>query len=157
MENDLKVIQPFYPMDLNDVFKYDEKSNTYVSNYGESDDKSSYTMKCTLSLGYAKKLVKDGFLKELKNINKLELCKDCSDNSEARAQYYQKKYVDLRQEIDTLHTKYVKAIANPNNDNEPKCLQVEQETVLKNLEKVTRHLLEFGDNESKKSNNEEQR
>lgn len=142
MKNDLKVVTQFFPMDLGDMFKYDDKSDSYTCNYSQNSDDSSYNLSYTISCDLAKRLLEQGFLVEVKNNNADEAA--VKDNSEARAKYYQQKYVNLREHIDKLHTKYVKAIANPNNGDQPKCLQVEQETVLKNLEKLTKHLLEYG-------------
>lgn len=141
MKNDLKVIQPFLQFVPGDVLKYDEKINAYAYSSTEEVHKTGngsflWNNTCTISMNYISYLIKEGYLKE-------EDCDKIVDNCEARVKYYQNKYNALIAEIKKQHDKYSEALKNPNNEDQPKCLQVEQETVLKNLEKITKHFLDF--------------
>lgn len=126
MKNDLKVIKPFEFLSVGDILKYNKENDNYVY-------RNKY---CTYmaNIEYAITLVKNGYLKEVDN---------SIPTYEDIAKLYIDKYNALYEEISTYHTKYVKALENPNNNDQPKCLQVEQETVLKNLEKITKHFLDF--------------
>lgn len=155
---DLIVNKPFFVLNVGDHFVYDEKSNSYISRYAEStDDYCSYSSVYTISVEYACKLIKDGFLveavdkqqaadnKKFKEMNEqiLSLTEQVKELEESAHKYKEMvdRYDKMIVTIDTLNKKYERAIANPNNENLPKCLQVEQETVLKNLRKLTNHLL----------------
>lgn len=128
----LKVIKPFFVMEVGDTFEYDADSKQYKSVYNEehnsSDDKnsavvSSYNSVYTISDDYAKMLVDNGYLEEIK---------PNADN----------KFVNIFDEIDHLLIQYntdLNILLN-SDDDIPQCLKVEKETVLRNMIKLLDHL-----------------
>ena len=75
MSKVLKVIKPFFVLDKDDTLELSQDGTTYSSVYKEqtsqSDDASSniqstYTSEYTISVDYAKMLIEEGFLEEVK-------------------------------------------------------------------------------------------
>lgn len=128
----LRVIDPFFVMDLGDTFEYDENSNMYVSKHKEEfykvdDDsineiKSSYNSEFQISVEYANSLIEDGFLEPV------------NENKEG--------FVNIFDEINNLLDKYKKELDTLEADTVklPACLKVERETVLTNLITLLEHL-----------------
>lgn len=126
----LKVIKPFYVLEEGDTLELSKDGSTYTSVYNEehhedSDDNStvtsSYSSVYSISTAYAKTLVENGYLEEVKE---------------------QKDFVNIFDEIDRLLTKYyddLNDLLYGKND-DPKCMQVEKETVLQNMIKLLEHL-----------------
>lgn len=126
----LKVIKPFYVLEEGDTLELSNDGSTYSSVYNEehhedSDDNStvtsSYSSVYSISTAYAKTLVKSGYLEEVKE---------------------QKDFVNIFDEIDRLLTKYYDDLNGVlyGKSEDPKCMQVEKETVLQNMIKLLEHL-----------------
>lgn len=128
----LKVIDPFFVMEINDTFVYSDKENVYVSEHHEEFHKndasnslnSSYKSTFCISPDYAAELIKDGYLEEV------------NETKEER------KFVNVFDEIQKLIDKYNTELENLPEDtkNLPECVRVEKTTVLKNLLKVLNYL-----------------
>ena len=129
----LKVIKPFFVMEVGDTFEFDDKTNQYKSVYSEehngADDKcntvtSSYNSVYTISEDYAKMLIDNGYLSEV--------TQKTSD----------KKFINIFDEINNLYIQYTEDLAELLNtkDDIPQCLKVEKETVLRNMIKLLEHL-----------------
>lgn len=130
----LRVIDPFFVMELGDVFEFDSESNMYTSVHKEDffklDDestneiKSSYNSEFSISPEYAKTLIEDGYLEE-------------ADDSSSKS-----TFVNIFDEIDTLLAKYHNSIDTIEKDTAglPACVKVERETVLTNLCTLLEHL-----------------
>lgn len=128
----LRVIEPFFVMELGDTFEYSDDSKMYVSRHKEefykmnSDDindiKSSYNSEFQISAEYAQSLIEEGYLEEV------------SEN--------EKPFVNIFDEIDTLLEKYKKGLKTLEEDmaDLPACVKVERETVLNNLVTLLEHL-----------------
>lgn len=133
MTKTLKVIKPFFVMEVGDIFERTD-DNSYVSCVnneftlandmfdGNNDFRSTYNSRFEISEDYAKALIQLGHLEEIKD-------KDSSfvnvfDEIEKLAKTYD-------DELDTLDKDY---------ENAPACLKVEKETVLRNILKVLEHL-----------------
>lgn len=136
MSKVLKVIKPFFVLDKDDTLELSQDGTTYSSVYKEqtsqSDDASSniqstYTSEYTISVDYAKLLIEEGFLEEVK---KSEPVVDKRD------------FVNVFEEIDMLIEDYTEALNNIDDEmaNMPACLKVERKTVLDNLLTVLTHL-----------------
>lgn len=136
MSKVLKVIKPFFVLDKDDTLELSQDGTTYSSVYKEqtsqSDDASSniqstYTSEYTISVDYAKMLIEEGFLEEVK---KSEPVVDKRD------------FVNVFEEIDMLIEDYTEALNNIDNEmaNMPACLKVERKTVLDNLLTLLTHL-----------------
>ena len=133
MSKILKVIEPFFMLDLNDTLELTEDGKFYVANRDEefrsnnedSDVMSSYKSEFCISVKWAKQLIEDGFLEEV------EPEKPKKQN-----------FVNVFDEIDSMLNKYENELANINSDmkDDPECLRVEKTTVLKNIIKVLNHL-----------------
>ncbi len=130
----LKVIKPFFVMEVGDTFEYDNNTNDYKSVYNEEHNSSneenstvvsSYNSVYTISEDYAKMLVDNGYLEEVK-------MNATSD----------KQFVNIFDEIDNLLVKYNSDLSTllTSNDDTPQCLKVEKETVLRNMVKLLEHL-----------------
>lgn len=129
----LKVIKPFFVMEVGDTFEYDADTKQYKSVYNEEHNSSneenstvvsSYNSVYTISEDYAKMLLENGYLKELKMENTA------------------KQFVNIFDEIDNLLNRYnedLKTLLNTDDDT-PQCLKVEKETVLRNMIKLLQHL-----------------
>ena len=132
MTKTLRVIDPFFVMDLGDTFEWNEDVKMYVSKHneefykvgGDSIDevKSSYNSEFQISEEYAKTLVDEGYLEEVdkKTTN----------------------FVNIFDEIDTLLEKYKNelTIVDKTTAELPACVKVEREAVLTNLVTLLEHL-----------------
>ena len=128
----LRVIDPFFVMDLGDTFEYDEDAKMYVSKHKEDfykmDDssineiKSSYNSEFRISEDYAKTLIEDGYLEE------------SEDNKST--------FVNVFDEINNLLDKYKNGLETLEKDTVglPACVKVERESVLTNLVTLLEHL-----------------
>lgn len=134
MSKILKVKKPFFVMEVDDTFELSEDGTEYVSSFNmernEGNDDSSivtstYTSRYAISKEYAQKLVEDGFLEEVK-----------------ATAVYDKKFVNVFDEIDSLIKEYTTDLRNLDSDmaQEPACLKVERETVLRNMLEVLNYL-----------------
>ena len=136
MAKTLRVIDPFFIMEVGDTFDFDPETNMYVSHHKEEfykmDDrdsneiKSSYSSEFQISPEYANNLVEDGYLENA----------DEDNNSKKST------FVNIFDEIDNLLSKYKRDLDNINEDtmNLPICVKVERETVLNNLCTLLEHL-----------------
>lgn len=127
----LKVIKPFFVMEVGDTFEYDAETNQYKSVYNEEHNSSNedsstivstYNSVYTISEDYAKLLIEGGYIEEVKTENK--------------------QFVNIFDEIGRLIVKYSEDLNELINSTEdtPQCLKVEKETVLRNMIKLLRHL-----------------
>lgn len=130
----LKVIKPFFVMEVGDTFEYDNNTDQYKSVYNVENNSSndnnstvmsSYSSVYTISAEYAKILVGQGYLEQV-------------DENTTKS----KKFVNIFDEIDNLINAYNKDLAEAlrSDDNTPQCLKVEKETVLRNMIKLLEHL-----------------
>lgn len=134
MTKTLRVIDPFFVMDLGDTFELSENGKMYVSKHKEefykmdSDNideiKSSYNSEFQISPEYAKTLIDDGYLEEVRETEKTT------------------PFVNVFDEIDTLLDKYKKGLNSLEEDTIglPACVKVERESVLTNLVTLLEHL-----------------
>ncbi len=135
MAKTLKVIDPFFVMEVGDTFEWNDDENMYTANHSEefhkSDDsdseiRSMYNSNFMISADYAKELIADGYLEEMVSEPK-------------------KVFMNVFDEINRLIEKYEDEKANLNEDmaNMPECLKVERATVLNNILSVLCHLKEL--------------
>lgn len=129
----LRVIDPFFVMEIGDTFEYSEESKMYVSKHKEefykmdSEDvnevKSSYNAEFQISTEYAQSLIKDGYLEEV-----------IEDEKPA--------FVNIFDEINTLLDRYKSGLETLEKDTIglPACVKVERESVLTNLVTLLEHL-----------------
>ena len=128
----LKVIKPFYVMEVDDTFELSQDGNVYSSVFSEVFDnqtdngvttKATYTSDYTISKEYAKQLIEQGYLAEV-------------------APKEEKPFVNVFDEIDTLIAKYTEDLNNLSNikGEIPDVIKLENTTVLLNLIKVLNHL-----------------
>lgn len=130
----LKVIKPFFVMEVGDTFEYNDETKEYKSVYNEEHNSSneenstvvsSYNSVYTISKDYAKMLVENGYLEEvMQNTNN------------------DKQFVNIFDEIEHLLIQYntdLNILLNSDDDT-PQCLKVEKETVLRNMIKLLKHL-----------------
>lgn len=133
MSKILKVVKPFFVMEIGDTFELSQDGAGYTSAVNiqrhETDDTtsavySSYTSNYTISLDYAKMLVADGYLAEVRTPEKAA------------------PFVNIFDEIDTMLEAYKEDLENLDEEmaNEPACLKIEKETVLRNLITALEHL-----------------
>ena len=128
----LRVIEPFFDMDVDDTFVLSDDAKFYVfekneefhTNSSETEDLTS-SLKSTfkISIKWAKQLVDDGYLEEV--------------NEKANA-----KFVNVFDEIEKLLNAYqeeLKLIPETMKES-PECLKVERTTVLMNMIKVLSYL-----------------
>lgn len=130
----LRVVNPFFIMELGDMFEYSKEVNMYVSKHKESfyktdgedvnDVKSSYSSEFQISQEYAKSLIKEGFLEEV-------------NENETKG-----PFVNIFDEIDLLLTTYKNGLKTIEKDmaDLPVCVKVERETVLTNMITLLEHL-----------------
>lgn len=130
----LRVIEPFFIMELGDTFEYSDNEKMYVSKHNEEfykmesekidEVKSSYKSEFRISAEYAADLIEEGYLEEV------------SENENRTP------FVNVFDEIDTLLEKYKKGMENLEEDTMglPACVKVEKETVLSNLITLLEHL-----------------
>lgn len=130
MTNTLKVVKPFFVMEVGDTFEKTEKgtyksaySTEYASAEAEGDEvSSSYNSTYEISESYAKSLIEEGFLvEETKK-------KD--------------KFVNVFDEIDAMKQQFQYELDHLDEDCEgiPACLKTEKLTVLTNLLTTLNHL-----------------
>lgn len=130
MTNTLKVVKPFFVMEVGDTFEKTEKgtyksaySTEYASADADGDEvSSSYNSTYEISESYAKNLIEDGFLvEETKK-------KD--------------KFVNVFDEIDAMKQQFQYELDHLDEDCEgiPACLKTEKLTVLTNLLTTLNHL-----------------
>lgn len=128
----LKVIKPFYVMEIGDTFELSQDGSVYSSVFSEvfdnqTDDgvttKATYTSDYTISKEYAKQLIEQGYLAEV-------------------APKEEKPFVNVFDEIDALIAKYTEDLNNLSNTKGeiPDVIKLENTTVLLNLIKVLNHL-----------------
>lgn len=128
----LKVIKPFFVMELNDTFEFSQEDNQYVSSYNveynEGDDadtsvSSKYTSEYKISTDYAKYLIEKGFLEEVEETKT-------------------KNFINIFDEIDSLLDQYNTELKKLPFDmeGEPECMKLEKKTVLTNLITVLDYL-----------------
>ena len=132
MSKILKVVEPFFLVNVGDTFVLSEDGKFYITEHNEEfhtakdegDMSSSYTSEFKISLKWAEQLIEDGYLEEV----------TISDGKST--------FVNVFDEIDNLLSKYT----NELNDlpktmvDAPECLKVEKTTVLSNMIKVLEHL-----------------
>lgn len=128
----LKVIKPFFVMEVGDTFEYEADTKQYKSVYNEEHNSSnednssvvsSYNSVYTISEDYAKMLIDNGYLVEFSSKN-------------------DKPFVNIFDAIEELIVKYKKELNDlfATEDDIPQCLKVEKETVLRNMIKLLEHL-----------------
>jgi hypothetical protein len=129
----LRVINPFFVMELGDTFEYSNESKMYVSKHQEefykADDdsineiKSTYSSDFQISVDYAKTLIDEGYLEEV------------SEKADTT-------FVNIFDEIDTLLAKYKTGLATIDKDMAelPACVKIERQTVLSNMITLLEHL-----------------
>lgn len=133
MSKILKVIKKFYLLEVGDTLELSENgieyTNVHNEELNESDEKGSdisarFTSTYSISTDYAKLLIEEGYLAPY-------------DEPET-----QKGFVNVFDEIDNMLDTYNEELDNLDEDfaDEPACLKVEKETVLRNMIKVLNHL-----------------
>lgn len=130
MTNTLKVVKPFFVMEVGDTFEKTEKgtyksaySTEYASAEADGDEvSSSYNSTYEISESYAKSLIEEGFLVE-----------------EAKKK---DKFVNVFDEIDAMKQQFQYELDHLDEDCEgiPACLKTEKLTVLTNLLTTLNHL-----------------
>lgn len=130
----LRVINPFFIVELGDIFEYDEKDKTYKTEHKEefydSDNiptskiRSAYNSEFVISTDYAESLIKEGYLEEVNDQPTINT------------------FVNVFDEINTLLGRYKKGLETLKDDTEglPLCLKAERESVLTNLVTLLEHL-----------------
>jgi len=134
MANILRVINPFFVMEIGDTFEYSKETKMYLSKHNEefykvdsdsvNEINSTYKSEFQISAEYAQTLIDEGYLEEVDDDNK------------------KTNFVNIFDEIDTLLKKY-EIERNNVSDNIielPTCLKVERETVLTNMITLLKHL-----------------
>lgn len=134
MVKTLRVINPFFVMELGDTFEFDNDSQMYRSVHKEDfykvDDKSadettaSYHSEFCISPEYAKTLINEGYLEPVSPVEKGAA------------------FVNIFDEIDKLLAKYKKSLQTIDEDSEnlPACVKVEKQAVFTNLVTLLEHL-----------------
>lgn len=133
MSKVLRVIDPFFVMEVGDTFVYSNEDKMYVSQHNEEfrtskedDDLTSvYNSTFEISPKWAKQLIEDGYLEEV------------TENTTKSSQF-----VNVFDEIDNLIGKYQSEFDSIEETmaNSPECLKVERITVLSNMLKLLNHL-----------------
>ena len=133
MSKVLRVIDPFFVMEIGDTFELSEDGKEYVSHHSEEfhtakeegEVNSTYDSVFKISLKWAQQLIEDGYLEEVE-----ETPKNATP------------FVNVVDEIDRLIDKYQKEANELSNSKEliPECLKVEKTTVLTNLLSVLNYL-----------------
>lgn len=133
MSKILRVIEPFFTVELGDTFEYCEDTKMYVCKHKEefymNEDsnihgvKSVYNSDFQISTDYAKSLIEDGYLEEATEVEK-------------------STFVNIFDEIDRLVEQYTKQLSTIDKDmvDLPACVRVERETVLQNMITLLNHL-----------------
>ena len=130
MTNTLKVVKPFFVMEVGDTFEKTEKGtykSVYSTEYSASDAdggdiSSEYNSTYEISESYAKSLIAEGFLVEETKKND--------------------KFVNVFDEIDRMTKQFQTELDNLDEDyvGVPACLKTEKLTVLTNLLTTLNHL-----------------
>ncbi len=130
MSKILKVIKPFFVMEVGDTFELSDNGKEYVSEFNmerhesDSDDgvvSSRYSSNYTISTDYANMLIEEGYLSEVdKNTT----------------------FVNVFDEINNMLDTYKEELESLDEDmaNMPACMKVEKQTVLHNLITALEHL-----------------
>lgn len=127
----LKVIKPFFVMENGDTFEYNADTDQYESVYNEEHNSSnednstvvsSYNSVYRISKEYAKMLLDNGYVEEVDDKKRFVNIFDEINN----------KLSEYNNELYTLETKA--------DENTPRCLLVEKETVLRNMIKLLEYL-----------------
>lgn len=130
MTNTLKVVKPFFVMEVGDTFEKTEKgtyksaySTEYASAEADGDEvSSSYNSTYEISESYAKSLIEEGFLVE--ETKKKDKFVNVFDEIEAMKQQFQYELDHLDEDCEGI----------------PACLKTEKLTVLTNLLTTLDHL-----------------
>lgn len=130
MSKVLKVIKPYYVMEVGDVLTLSQDGKTYVCSQevGENDGTNGHffchTSTFTISVEYAKFLIQEGFLAEN------------DENSQTQT------FVNVFDEIENLINSFTKELNSIDEDmaESPACLKIEKQTVLSNLITTLKHL-----------------
>ena len=133
MSKILRVIDPFFTMDVDDTFTLSNDGKSYVAERNEEfhtakddgDLSSTFSSTFTLSPKWAQHLIDEGYLEEVTPTEKPS-----------------KDFVNVFDEIDKLIEKYnAELVQLPKTmADTPECLRVEKTTVLTNLLKVLNYL-----------------
>lgn len=134
MMKELKVIEPFFNLEVGDKLTLTEDGKSYVFTDNDSsvdktesgDSKFSFSATFKIDSVYAQELIKNGYLEEV----------DYKKNDTFR---------NVFDEIDIMLNRYNEELDNLDRDfdDKPACLKVEKGTVLKNLIKALSHLREL--------------
>ena len=130
MSKTLRVIEPFFAVEVGDTFEWNDSDQMYVSQHVEefhkTDDsdselRSMFNSNFAISADYAKELIADGYLEEVTE---------------------KKTFTNVFDEIQRLYKKYKDELKNVDEDmaHMPQCVKVERITVLNNLLSVLGHL-----------------
>lgn len=133
MEKILKVIEPFYLLKAGDTFELSEDGKSYVNTHNEQLDETNasgddisakFTSTYSISTDYANMLIEEGYLAPLK------------------PEVQDRRFVNVFDEINTMLETYNEELGSLDDDyaDEPACLKVEKETVLRNMIKALEHL-----------------
>ena len=132
MSKILRVIDPFFEMEIGDTFTLTEDGKIYSSEHneefrkaGDNDEVNAiYNSVFNISVEYAKELIKEGYLEEVTENKK------------------QNTFVNVFDEIDNLIKKYQLELNNIDTTmkDAPQCMKVEKTTVLTNILSVLNHL-----------------
>ena len=133
MSKILKVIKKFYLLEVGDTLELSQDGTEYTNVHNEelnetndtgTDISARFTSTYSISTDYANMLIEEGYLAPY---NEPET---------------QKNFVNVFDEIDTMLETYNEELDNLDEDfaDEPACLKVEKETVLRNMIKVLNHL-----------------
>jgi len=132
MSKILRVIDPFFEMEIGDTFTLTEDGKLYSSEHneefrkaGDNDEVNAiYNSVFNISVEYAKELIKEGYLEEVTENKK------------------QNTFVNVFDEIDNLIKKYQLELNNIDTTmkDAPQCMKVEKTTVLTNILSVLNHL-----------------
>ena len=134
MMKELKVIEPFFNLEIGDKLTLTEDGKSYVFTDSDSsvdktesgDSKFSFSATFKIDSVYAQELIKNGYLEEV----------DYKKNDTFR---------NVFDEIDIMLNRYNEELDNLDRDfdDKPACLKVEKGTVLNNLIKALSHLREL--------------
>lgn len=132
MSKTLRVIDPFFEMEIGDTFTLTEDGKLYSSEHneefrkaGDNDEVNAiYNSVFNISVEYAKELIKEGYLEEVVENKK------------------QNTFVNVFDEIDNLIKKYQLELNDIDTTmkDAPQCMKVEKTTVLTNILSVLNHL-----------------
>lgn len=133
MSKILRVIEPFFVLEVGDTLELSKDGKTYISTKNEEfhkhgddaeDINSTYSSTFTISTDYAAYLIKEGLVEEVIATEK------------------DSPFVNVFSEIDRLLAQYTDELKNVSEDmaNMPECVKVEKITVLKNLIKTLSYL-----------------